>query len=99
MERFSEEKNLMKKYHNVSNIRFENDTLVMTIDGNVGRFALAEVSPVLETATKSQRQKYEISPSGYGISWPELDEDLSIDALQGIRHQRARKKQNNIVKT
>jgi len=28
-----------------------------------------------------------VSPSGYGIHWPELDEDLSVDGLIGIRHQ------------
>jgi hypothetical protein len=25
--------------------------------------------------------KFEVSPSGYGIHWPELDEDLSIDGM------------------
>jgi Protein of unknown function (DUF2442) len=24
---------------------------------------------------------FEVSPSGYGIHWPELDEDLSIDGM------------------
>jgi hypothetical protein len=24
---------------------------------------------------------FEISPSGYGIHWPDLDEDLSIDGM------------------
>jgi hypothetical protein len=31
--------------------------------------------------------RYEISPSGYGIRWPLIDEDLSIDGLLGVRHQ------------
>ncbi|PKN21436.1 MAG: hypothetical protein CVU65_16870 [Deltaproteobacteria bacterium HGW-Deltaproteobacteria-22] len=25
-----------------------------------------------------------MSPSGYGIHWPELDEDLSVDGLLGL---------------
>jgi hypothetical protein len=29
---------------------------------------------------------FEVSPSGYGIHWPELDEDLSIDGM--IKTQR-----------
>ncbi|MBF0567096.1 MAG: DUF2442 domain-containing protein, partial [Nitrospirae bacterium] len=29
---------------------------------------------------------FEISPSCYGIHWPLLDEDISIDGLLGIVH-------------
>jgi hypothetical protein len=38
--------------------------------------ALSEAS-----ATRKQLENYEISPGGYGIHWPELDEDLSIKAF------------------
>ena len=27
------------------------------------------------------KKNFEVSPSGYGIHWPELDEDLSIDGM------------------
>lgn len=38
----------------------------------------------LEEATPSERQCYEISPSGYSVHWPEVDEDLSArGALRG----------------
>ena len=37
-------------------------------------------------ASDIERKIYEISPSGYGIHWPLLDEDLSIDGLLGIKH-------------
>jgi DNA-binding transcriptional regulator YiaG len=38
----------------------------------------------LEEATPSERQCYEISPSGYSVQWPEVDEDLSArGALRG----------------
>ena len=33
-----------------------------------------------------ERATFEISPSGYGIHWPLLDEDISIDGLLGIVH-------------
>jgi hypothetical protein len=33
------------------------------------------------------RAAYEVSPSGYGIHWPLVDEDLSIDGLLGIKHR------------
>lgn len=38
----------------------------------------------LEEATPAERQRYEISPSGYSVHWPEVDEDLSArGALRG----------------
>jgi hypothetical protein len=39
------------------------------------------VSKKLELATDIQRNLFTISPSGYGIHWPLLDEDLSVDFL------------------
>jgi hypothetical protein len=32
------------------------------------------------------RTNFEISSSGYGIHWPLLDEDISVDGLLGIVH-------------
>jgi hypothetical protein len=29
-----------------------------------------------------------VSPSGYGVHWPLLDEDIAIDGLLGIVHTR-----------
>jgi DNA-binding transcriptional regulator YiaG len=38
----------------------------------------------LEEATPEERQNFEISPSGYSVHWPDVDEDLSArGALQG----------------
>lgn len=37
-------------------------------------------------ASEIERNTYEISPSGYGIHWPLIDEDISIDGLLGIVH-------------
>ncbi|PIV53074.1 MAG: DUF2442 domain-containing protein [Elusimicrobia bacterium CG_4_10_14_0_8_um_filter_37_32] len=34
--------------------------------------------PKLATASKRQLENFKISPAGYGIHWPELDEDLSV---------------------
>jgi hypothetical protein len=93
MERISKEKKAMKKYHTIANVHFEADELVLNIDGERKRYPLARVSQVLQDAAVSERVKYEISPSGYGIHWPDLDEDLSIDGLLGIDHKRKYKKQ------
>jgi hypothetical protein len=37
-------------------------------------------------ASEIERTTFEISPSGYGIHWPLIDEDISIDGLLGITH-------------
>jgi hypothetical protein len=76
----------MKKFHNISDLKFEDGFLVINIDGEPKRFQLKEVSPVLEKASEEERSNFEISPSGYGIHWPLLDEDISIDGLLGIAH-------------
>ncbi|MCH7754431.1 DUF2442 domain-containing protein [candidate division KSB1 bacterium] len=44
------------------------------------------MSEKLANASDIEENKYEISPSGYGIHWPLIDEDLSIDGLLGIKH-------------
>lgn len=77
----------MRKFHQVEGVTFERDIMVLRVDGAEHRFPLSEVSPKLLAASPAEREKYEISPSGYGIHWPALDEDLSIDGLLGITHQ------------
>jgi hypothetical protein len=76
----------VKKHHDVENVRFEGDSMVLMIDGEERRFQLSKISPVLFKASDHDRNAYEISPSGYGIHWPKLDEDISIDGLIGISH-------------
>jgi len=76
----------MKNYHDISDLKFEDGYLVITIDGEPKRFQLNEVSPAIEKASEEERNNFEISPSGYGIHWPLLDEDISIDGLLGIAH-------------
>jgi len=76
----------MKKHHFIENITFENDRIILTIDGTRRTFPLKDISPLLEKASEKERITLEISPSGYGIHWPLLDEDLSIDGLLGIAH-------------
>jgi hypothetical protein len=40
-----------------------------------------QCSPILAAATAEQRGRAELSPGGYGIHWPLLDEDLSVGGL------------------
>lgn len=45
---------------------------------------LKVVSSKLLDASEGQRNLYWISPSGYGIHWPLIDEDLSIEKLLNL---------------
>lgn len=76
----------MKKYHAVEDVAFDGNTLLVKVDGKARRFALSDVSLCLLAASPTERARFEISPAGYGIHWPLLDEDLSIDGLLGIVH-------------
>ena len=79
--------NKMKIYHRIKNIRFQEDRLIINIDNKIYSFELIKISKKLLNATKEDRNQYIISPSGYGIHWPTLEEDLSIDGLLGIIHK------------
>jgi Protein of unknown function (DUF2442) len=71
----------MKKYHNVANIRFEKHYLLLRVDGRDYKIDLRQQSKKLAFADERTKRNFEVSPSGYGIHWPELDEDLSIDGM------------------
>jgi len=71
----------MNKFHNVSEIEFLDNSLLVMIDGKKYSFPLSKISKRLESAEELQRRTFEISISGYGIHWPLVDEDLSIEGL------------------
>ena len=78
----------MDKAHDVDNISLSGTILRICVDGKEYRVDLAPQSERLAHATAEQRLNFEVSPSGYGIHWPQLDEDLSIDGLIGVTHAR-----------
>ena len=82
----------MKKYHKVERVAFVKGYLVLKVDGKEYQFRLSDISDQLAKASSREREKYEISASGYGIHWPAIDEDLSIDALIGVKHKRSQRK-------
>ncbi|HEY6871448.1 MAG TPA: DUF2442 domain-containing protein [Geobacteraceae bacterium] len=76
----------MKKYHEIEKVAFDGDILRLKVDGKEFSFALSDVSSRLLAASPAERARFEISSSGYGIHWPLIDEDLSIDGLLGVTH-------------
>ena len=81
----------MHKMHKVRNVIFDNSHLKLKIDGKVYIFDLRKISKRLSNASAAQRHKFEISPSGYGIYWLIIDEDLSIEGLLAAKYDKARK--------
>lgn len=77
----------MKKYHEISNISISSSLLCIRIDNVDHVFSLETVSTKLIKASQTALDTYEISPSGYGLHWPLLDEDISVDGLLKIRHE------------
>ena len=65
----------------VRSVRSNDDTLsVDLMDGRTITVPLAWY-PRLFSATRQQRDHWETSGGGYGIHWPEIDEDLSTEGL------------------
>ena len=77
----------MDKAHDIKYIKLSGTNLVLHVDGKQYLIDLTEHSEKLARAMDDQRRNFEISPSGYGIYWQDLDEDLSIDGLIGVKHQ------------
>ena len=67
--------------HKIEKIRFNQDFIILNIDGNELTIPLDKLSDRLKSATEIERAMYRISPSGHGIHWPLIDEDLSIDGI------------------
>lgn len=71
----------------IENLRIEQNKLCFKIDGIEYAFKLEEVSHRLANASEDERGDFRISPSGYGIHWDLIDEDISIKEL--IKRQNA----------
>ena len=78
----------MKACHEIRDLHFSGEYMVLTIDGTEKKLRVKDVSPALDRASEEQRNTFEVSPSGYGIHWPLLDEDIAVDGLLGIAHTR-----------
>jgi len=67
-------------YH-VEGIEFNSNQMILKINGKKFIFKLADISKRLVNESITEREIYEISPFGYGIYWPLIDEDISIPRL------------------
>jgi hypothetical protein len=71
----------MTAAHNIEAVTFDKDLICLQVDGTEIKISIKKISKKLEAANEIQRNLFTISPSGYGIHWPLIDEDLSVDYL------------------
>ncbi|MBI4459307.1 MAG: DUF2442 domain-containing protein [Acidobacteria bacterium] len=71
----------VKPGERVKDVHFTEDT--MTVDLLDGRTIIVPLVwyPKLLEASPEQRRNWQASGAGYGIHWPDLDEDLSTEGL------------------
>ena len=65
----------------VVNVTVTNDTL--SVDLEDGRTISIPIVwyPRLSHGTPEERSNFQISSAGYGIHWPDLDEDIGVEGL------------------
>lgn len=65
----------------VAGVGFDADRLIVDLmDGRTIAVPLAWYPRLLD-ATPEQRADWEVAGGGYGIHWPQIDEDLSVEGL------------------
>jgi len=65
----------------IKDVVFKNDMIIVSlIDGRIISVPLM-FYPRLFNANEKQRKNWKISGGGYGIHWPDIDEDLSAEGL------------------
>jgi hypothetical protein len=65
----------------VAGVAFDADRLIVDLmDGRTISVPLAWY-PRLHAASAEQRSNWEVAGGGYGIHWPDVDEDLSTEGL------------------
>jgi len=71
----------LKADERVANAEFTEDAMSVTLmDGRTITVPLYWY-PRLQDATDAQRQNWQIGGGGYGLHWPDVDEDLSTAGL------------------
>ena len=69
------------KVLNISSVQFEGEFMIIQSGTQTYKWKITEISKKLAMASDEERNNFQISPSGYGIHWPLIDEDLSMNGL------------------
>ena len=65
----------------ISNVQVSDDTLTVNLED--GRTVSVPIGWYLRLAygTPEERRNFQISGAGYGIYWPDLDEDIGVEGM------------------
>jgi hypothetical protein len=72
---------MSNKIHEVEIVQCDDAYLYLNVDGQRYRIKWANCSSKLADANQTEREYIEVSPSGYGLHWPLIDEDLAVTPL------------------
>ena len=74
----------VKPGERVKDVQFTEDTIAVDLlDGRTIVVPLAWYPKLLD-ASPEQRRNWQVSGAGYGIHWPDIDEDLSTGAFYAV---------------
>jgi hypothetical protein len=65
----------------VANVSFDEDSLIVRLKDGRSISVPLTWYPRLYHASDEQRRNWEIAGGGYGIHWPDIDEDLSTEGM------------------
>ena len=67
--------------HKIEELTFDKNKLLLRVDGKLYTIPVELASSKLANASEIERNLFKVSPSGYGVHWVLIDEDLSVDFL------------------
>jgi hypothetical protein len=65
----------------VADVRCDSERLNVQLEDGRAISVPLRWYPRLAGATPAQRARWELAGAGFGIHWPEIDEDLSVEGL------------------
>jgi hypothetical protein len=72
---------MSEKFYEIEIIKTDDRYLYLNVDKQPYRVRWIDCSPKLAHANQVEREYIEVSPSGYGLHWPLIDEDLAVKPL------------------
>jgi hypothetical protein len=70
----------------ITNVRFDEHSLFFDLSDGRTLSAPLEHYPRLLKATPEQRRNWERIGRGYGVHWPEVDEDVSVRGMERVEN-------------
>nr|VFK25894.1 MAG: Protein of unknown function (DUF2442) [Candidatus Kentron sp. LPFa] len=75
--------------YQVSDMKISHGVLYLNVDGTEIEKELKQISPTLAKALSTEQSAFEVSPSGYGIHWPRINEASEAVPRTFMIHHRA----------